>query len=206
MNFTISEHPHGSDGWILDRLGKPTGSVGSKILTPTGKPSTSQEELVNRLVAEIIIGEPDETFQSSAMLRGLELEEEALSFFNLTCGYEFEATGFVDSGLGYGISPDGMDLKNKKGLELKCPLLHTHLGYLAGGVVPKDYVMQCQMGLFVTGYDVWVFGSYYPEMPCFKTEALPDKKIQDALAVEVPKVATAVREKVELIRSMMEVA
>jgi hypothetical protein len=41
-------------------------------------------------------------------------------------------------------------------------MLHTHLKYLAGGGVPKDYKAQTQGAMLVTGHDEKVFMSYHP--------------------------------------------
>src|SRR5690606_29829409 len=109
------------------------------------------EELIDRLVAEIFDGEPDESFQSEAMKRGVELEDEALAFVNFATGYNFKATGFFDSGLGYGYSPDGEDSENDIDVELKCPLRHTHLKYLSAQKLPSKYFVQMQFGMMVTG-------------------------------------------------------
>lgn len=152
----------GSEEWFQARLGKFTASVFGKVITKTGKLSSQSEDLINRLVAEKVLGEPDDTFKSDAMQRGNDLEQEALDFVNFTCGFEFEAVGFMDSGNGYGCSPDAVDEKNRVGLELKCPLPHTHLSYIANGGCPDKYKAQIQGSLLVSGFDKWIFCSYHP--------------------------------------------
>lgn len=167
MKYQIIDCEQGSDEWFAARLGKPTASVFDKVITKgKGHKSKSVDDLVNRCVAEMIVGEPDETFTSEAMLRGKQLESEALSFINFTYGYDFKTVGFLDSGLGYGASPDGLDLTNSIGLELKCPMPHTHLAYLSSGTLPDKYYQQVQGAMLVTGFDKWVFVSYHPALPC----------------------------------------
>ena len=166
--FKIIDVQQGTDEWLHSRMGKPTASVFDKIITKTGKLSASSEEIINRAVAELIMGEPDETFQSDAMARGNALESDALDFFNFTYGYEFKAVGFCEAldatgnPLEFGCSPDALDEDQRIGLELKCPLAHTHLAYLAAGKLPNKYYQQVQGSMLVTGYDKWIFGSYHP--------------------------------------------
>jgi exodeoxyribonuclease (lambda-induced) len=98
------------------------------------------------------------------MARGVELELDAFDFINFSLDYEFETCGFVDSGIGIGCSPDGIDMENETGLEIKCPLPHTHLSYLISGKVPLKYIPQIQGSMMVTGFKQWVFCSYHPDM------------------------------------------
>lgn len=165
MIFDIIDCEQGTEEWFKARLGKITASDFDKIITGTGKFSTSHNEIVNKNVAEILTGEVKETFQSESMNRGTYLEKEALKFFNIAFDYKFEKTGFFDSRLGYGCSPDGVDLDLKIGLELKCPESHTHVGYLAEDDLPKKYYQQVQGSLLVSGFDTWIFGSYHPALP-----------------------------------------
>jgi hypothetical protein len=52
-----------------------------------------------------------------------------------------------------------------EGIEVKCPLIHTHVGYLLAGTLPTDYFQQVQGSMFVTGFSSWWFMSYYPAIP-----------------------------------------
>jgi putative phage-type endonuclease len=162
--FKLVDVEQGTEEWFKVRLGKLTASNFSKILSPTGKISTQANDLVNTLVAELLTGEREETFKSSAMERGNELENEALDFVNFTHGYNFESVGFADSEKGYGCSPDALDEEKKIGLELKCPLAKTHVKYLRSGKLPNEYFSQVQGSMLVTGYSHWVFCSYHPNM------------------------------------------
>jgi putative phage-type endonuclease len=162
--FKIVECDQRSPDWFEARKGLFTASQFDKLITKTGKPSTSVSELINRYVAEIIVGVPDDTFQSEAMLRGKELEDEALSFLEFTHSLNFKQCGFIDSQKGYGCSPDGIDLENQIGLELKCPSAHTHIEYISSGELPDRYKAQVQGSMLVTGFKRWVFMSYHPDI------------------------------------------
>lgn len=206
--YRIVECMQGSDEWYQARLGKITGSVFDKIVTPTGKLSASHEQIINKAVAELIMGETEDTYQSDAMLRGQSLEHDALKFFNFTKGYEFTKVGFLQGtnedgeDEGWGISPDGYD--DKKGLELKCPLAHTHLAYLSGEKLPKEYLQQVQGALWATGKEIWVFGSYHPDFPCFSIEVEPDLKLHKAFDEHIPYCCELIQAKFQKLKEMMK--
>lgn len=184
--YKINSSPQGEDAWFQARLGKWTASMFSKALTPTGKPSTQAEEVNRRLVAEMIIGEPDQTFCSDSMARGSQLEPEALGFLKLVYGYDFEPCGFVDSGKGYGCSPDAIDKTQRVGLEIKCPEAHTHIKYLALNDIPKEYLLQVQGSLWVMDdFKEWVFCSYHPFIKPLVIVVKRDEDLINALSVQV---------------------
>lgn len=174
----------GSNEWLTARLGLFTASEFDKILTPKKlQLSSTWKKEVNKKIAQRIIGREEEEFQGLAMLRGQSMEFEALEFFNFSFGYDFQKVGFFhavnekNESLGYGCSPDGVDEIKRMGLELKCPLAHTHIGYLTENKLPEEYLMQVQGSMLVTGYDKWVFGSYHPDFPCLRIEVLRDEEL-----------------------------
>jgi predicted phage-related endonuclease len=202
--YTLLNCEQGTSEWFEARLGKITASVFDRIITKTGKPSSSAEDLVNRAVAELITGRPDDTFQSESMLRGKDLEDQALEYFNFVYDYQFVKCGFMDSGLGYGCSPDGVCEDERIGLELKCPEAHTHLAYLAGGSLPDKYIQQVQGALMVSGFDKWIFGSYHPDLPCFKVEVQRDEKVIAPMKKLVLEACEMVKAKHEIVSKLVE--
>ncbi len=204
MIFTIHDHVQGTPEWFQARLGKVTASILDKIVTKTGKASSQVDDVVNRAVAELILQVPDETFQSESMLRGKLLEDEALEYFNFVYGYNFKKCGFMDSGLGYGCSPDGIDLNKKIGLELKCPEAHTHLSYLSSKELPSKYFHQVQGSLMVSGFDSWIFGSYHPDLPCFQVEVKRDEEFIGLMKPLVLKACDLIKEKHDMVSKMVE--
>jgi hypothetical protein len=201
--YRIIECEQGSDEWFQARLGKLTASVFDKITTKTGKLSASSEELINRAVAEILLGEPDETFQSDAMLRGKELESEALEFFNFAYDHNFEPCGFLESIKGgFGCSPDALDLENEIGLELKCPLPHNHLSYLSSGKLPQKYFQQVQGSMLVTGFKKWIFGSYHPEIRGLHVVVERDEKFISQLEENLIFCSDEIKKRLEKLNSI----
>ena len=177
----------GSREWDEARLGIPTASQFSRIVTPGGKPSAQAEDYMGALLAEHFLGYPSEAFQSEWADRGKALEPEARRFYSFHRDVDPKSVGFCyrDDARIVGTSPDGL-VGDDGLLELKCPMPGRHLVYLARGVVPKAYVMQVQGQLWVTGR-AWVdFMSYCPELPPFIVRVAPEAKMQDALDAAIP--------------------
>ncbi|MDO9950883.1 exonuclease [Glaesserella parasuis] len=154
----------GSEEWLTARLGIPTATGGSNIVTPSGKKSSAWTSYLAELVAESIEG-LTEGFKSSDMLRGNQLEEQARMAYEFATGNDVVQVGGVyrNADKDMMVSPDGLIPTLRKGLEIKCPKMKTHIKYIIEGVVPSEYIIQVQVALWVTGYDSWDFVSYCPE-------------------------------------------
>lgn len=212
--YLMMDCEQGSEEWFQARLGKFTASVFDKVLTKTGKLSSQSDELINRLVAELIIGEPDETFQSDAMERGKELESEALGFVNLTYDLSLEPCGFASAGkyndqgefveYGYGCSADAIDEVEEIGLELKCPSPHKHLAYLAKGELPTKYFAQVQGSMMVTGFKKWIFCSYHPLLESLVIEVERDDEYIEKLREAVLDCCEKVKEQYDRLKELTE--
>lgn len=203
--FKISEFSQRTPEWFLERCGLPTASFFDNYITTTGKASASAEGTNNRLVAEMITGKPDETFQSEAMLRGSELEDKALAFINFAHDYNFVKCGLVRcTDYDYGCSPDGIDLTNEIGLELKCPSLHTHIEYISSGTLPNKYKAQVQGAMLVTGFKKWVFMSYYPNLKPLIITVERDEEYISAMREILIKNCLLIQEKYKTVKSFLE--
>ena len=105
----INNHTQGSDEWLQSRLGKPTASNFGKLITPTGKPSTSAEGYINDLIAQKITGELPEFYTNEAMARGNELEPAAKAMYEFMHGVEVVEVGLcLHDEFECGASPDGL--------------------------------------------------------------------------------------------------
>lgn len=155
----------GTPEWFAARLGIPTASEFSKIITATGKPSAQANDYSLTLVAERMLGHEVEKWQGNMWTeRGKELEQEAADYYELTTGAELQKVGFVTNDAGTaGCSPDRL-VGDDGLLEIKCPAAHTHLKYMLDKKLDTAYMPQLQGQLFVTGRQ-WVdIISYYPEL------------------------------------------
>ena len=154
-----------SPEWFSARAGIPTSSCFDKIVTAKGEPSKSAKNYMYQLAGERLAGVKTDTYQNAAMLRGIELQGEAVALFKFLKDAEIQEVGlcYPNDKKRYSCSPDG--LLTLEGLEIKCPLIHTHVGYLLAGTLPTDYFQQVQGSMLVTGYPAWWFMSYYPGLP-----------------------------------------
>lgn len=181
----VNDIEQGTPEWFAARAGIPSASNFSKIVTGKGTPSKSRKDYLYTLAAERIVGEKADTFQSAAMTRGIEMEEEARNFYELSQGVNVQQVGLVyhDEKKLYSCSPDG--LMPDRGLEIKCPSMHVHVDYLLEQKLPAVYVQQVQGSMFVTGLDKWDFMSYYPGMPTLLLTLDRDDEFCNSLEAEL---------------------
>lgn len=179
----------GSPEWHDARRGVVTASGADRIITPkTLKPSASSSAYLSELLAGWALGYDEEGFLGSKWTeRGHEYEGEARDAVSLMYGVEIRSVGFVyqDESRTVGCSPDGL-IADMAGLELKCPMGKTHIGYLLNGGVPSEYRLQVQFSLWVTGRDYWLYSSYHPELPPMVIMVPPEPEVQAAFSEHVP--------------------
>jgi hypothetical protein len=182
----ISPHEQGTDAWLAARLGKPSASCFSKLITMTGKPSSSADGYINLLLAERLTGKSEPHYTSEAMILGTEREPEARADYEFITGNKVDQFGFIlNESQSYGCSPDGL-VGDDGGLELKCPAQTTQAGYWRdpqSGV--KKYYQQIQGCMWVTGRKWWDFFSYHPDMPHVLVRVKRDQDYIDKLSEQV---------------------
>ena len=182
------DHPQGSAEWAEARLGIPTASEFKRILTPTGKLSTSREGYLGELLAEWALGKPVTEFGGNDWTeRGQALEPDARDCYAFEADCEPTTVGLVlrdEAGM-CGASPDA--LVGESGLlELKCPMAGKHLVYLSRDELPRAYAAQVQGQLWVTGRAWCDFMSYYPGLPALIVRVEPDERFHAALDESMP--------------------
>jgi len=184
--------PQRSEAWFAARRGIPSCSRFSQILTPkTGKPASAQDTLIAELIAESLEPAAPEGFirgpLTPEMEYGMRLEGEA------RCAYEMEfcpaehkikEVGFVLSDCErFGGSPDAL-VGEIGGVEIKCPNLSTHIGYIRAGELPSEYKTQVHGYMIVTGRDWWDFFSYARHCRPFHLHVVRDS-FTEKLAAEL---------------------
>ena len=174
-----------SPEWIAARLGIPTASEFDRIITATGKVSSQAPEYLHRLLAEWYLGEPVENFSNEWTERGHEYEPEAMKAYSFMTGQTPTEIGFIttDDGMA-GASPDRL-VGEPKMLELKCPLAHTQIGYLMGGLVSDKYRVQLQGQLWVSERETVDIFAYHPKLPPVLLTVGRDEKFLTLLGVAV---------------------
>lgn len=170
----------GSDEWLKARLGVITASEFHKIITPNGSKSASANKYMGKLIAEHLTSEQQDIYCSDDMFNGIEREPKARSFFEVIKGVKVDEVGMVfkDSDKAIACSPDGLvrlypyienddvdgiGVRYKVGLEIKCPKLANHISYVISDQMPKKYIPQVQGSIWTTGADGWWFMSHHPD-------------------------------------------
>jgi len=165
-NVTIIDAPQRSPEWFAARLGCLTAScLGDAFAKTKSGYAASRRNLAMRLVLERITGRSQESGYTNAdMQRGIELEPDALSRYELEHDAIVNQVGFLrHNTLMTGCSPDGM--VGADGLiEIKAPKPAIHLDYIRGGL-PEAYRLQMVHALWLTGRQWCDFVSYCPDFP-----------------------------------------
>lgn len=193
----VSNHEQGSEEWLQSRLGRPTASNFGKLITPTGKASSSAQGYIDQLIAERITGEMPEFFKSEAMQRGNDLEPHAKATYEFQNDVEVVEVGLcLHDDYECGCSPDGL-IGEDGGIEIKCPLPGTHISYLRDGCIPAKYIPQVQGCLWITGREWWDFMSYHPSMKDLVVRVYRDEPYIKKMIVEVVKAVETIESEFE---------
>lgn len=155
----------GSEEWLALRAGNITGSKVAHMMAK-GDGLTRDKYRV-QLAIERMTGKPtQQTFKSKAMIRGNEDEPLAREYYEFLNDVDVRQVMFVwHPHLDHaGASPDGL-VGDDGLLEIKCPNMETHIGYLLAKKVPGKYLIQMQWQMACTGRAWCDFMSYCKELP-----------------------------------------
>lgn len=181
--YTILEMEQRSAEWFKARAGVPSASEFDKIVTLTGEASKSRKKYMYQLVGEKLGAIVEDSYQNQAMLRGIELEAEARSLYEIARD-SVKEVGFCLHESGFGASPDGF--VGEDGLvEIKCPTLAVHIEYLLNNKLPVEYVQQVQGQMLVTDRKWNDFVSYYPGVKPLIVRVERDEKFISLLKSEL---------------------
>ena len=187
--------------WIAAKCGIPSASDFDKIVTSTGEPSKQRTKYLYQLAGERITGFKEESYQNGAMLRGAEMESEARYLYEMIMEETIDQIGicYPDEQKLISCSPDGL-IGQDGGLEIKCPSLAIHVGYVIDGRLPSDYFQQVQGSMYVTGRAWWAFMSYYPGVKPLIIKIKRDEKFISILDSEITKFCKELNEVVEKLK------
>lgn len=200
--MTTVDIEQGSESWFAIRAGKITGTRFATCMM--GDTTKGYKDLINELAGETISGTKDDTYSNAIMQRGIDMEPEARFAYEQITGNEVEEVGFclMDEYEDWvGISPDGLIHETEGIIEIKCPLIKTHVGYIEKGVLPNEYKWQVHGNMMVTGAKYCDFVSYYPNMKEFVLRVVPDEEMQKQLTLEIKKVIEQVKIKILMYNS-----
>ncbi len=203
----IHDCEQGTLEWAKLHFGIPTASGLDNLLTPELELRKGEmpKTYVYKKVAEKLQGRPlvDLSASSFMMEQGMIIESEARPWFELEYEKKVRQVGFITTDDGrFGCSPDGLiqtqysvgetigargyafvdGIGYDCGLEIKSPAAHTHVKYLCGGALPKEYAAQVLGSMFATGFKKWIFVSYRRGFPALVLEIQRDEKAMSAIA------------------------
>jgi len=150
-----------SELWFKLKLGKPSGSKASSLVTPTGKASEAGlKTYAVTLANELFLGRSSsvEGFKGNKHTeRGNQQEPAAASMYQLTHNVEISIVGFcTDDDETYGVSPDRV-IGDHAGLEIKCLDDQAHttalMFYKQNRKPPADRIAQLQMQLLLMPWE-----------------------------------------------------
>lgn len=187
----IHDCEQGTPEWNALRLGLPTASMFSKLLTTKGEPSKSANEYAISLAGEVYANKPelDAWGGNSYTERGKELEDQAIALYEFDRDVTVERVGFVTDDVGdAGCSPDG--LVNDDGMvEVKCLKAENHikaiLFHKKNGRCPSTYVLQTQGQLMICERQWSDLIFFHPDLPLLVIRQLPDGNLQSALTGQI---------------------
>ena len=196
----------GSDAWKKIRAGKVTASRVKDIVatTKTGY-STSRDKYMTQLLLERLTNTVAESYSNDAMQWGVDNEPYARSAYESAKNVMVDQVAFVNHPTieMAGASPDG--LVNDDGLvELKCPMSHTHLESLLGGL-DDQYKTQVNWQMACTGAKWTDLCSFDPRFPAELQLVIKRFERDDAyiatLEKEVIKFLTELDDKLNKVKS-----
>ena len=133
-----------SEEWYKIRLGVLSASDAATIAA-NGK---GLETLCLQKAMEIVTGHSQESFTNEDIERGVELEHEARSLYELKTGRLVKQVGFIKICERIGCSPDG--LVDADGLvEFKCRNSLNHFKRLLGYKIDREHRLQMTMQMIV---------------------------------------------------------
>lgn len=165
------ELKQGTPEWLAVRIGKLTASDAQAIAS-NGK---GLETLVFEKVAEIMTGKPKDSYTSTDMERGNELEAMARNAYELETGRLVKQVGFIELDERVGCSPDGM--VEEDGLaEIKCKNDSNFVRFIFDNKIDPAHEWQMQYQMWVTGRK-WV--DYVLFNPNFKNPIIITRVMRD---------------------------
>ena len=177
-----------SPEWYAARLGIPTASEFHKLFMrgkKAGDASKTRRRYMLDLIGERMTGVPRESFQSSHMQRGKEMEAEAASFYAFTQDADIAAVGFVRNGKA-GCSPDRI-VGNNGLLQVKTmlPPLLLDLHLTTKPAEYDEHDEQLYGELWVTEREWIDLFVYYPNVKPFTKRVYRDEKKITSIALGV---------------------
>lgn len=162
----IFHYEQRSSDWFQAHIGVPSASRFATIMAKgkDGGESETRRTLMRAMAGEIITGQPAESFCSDAMRRGIEMEPEAIEYYENERGVDVMSVGFITRTIPRefgpeliaGASPDGL-IGFDGAVEVKTLKPELIVAAIDGGIVkaPSEHKAQLQGTLWVSDRE-WI--------------------------------------------------
>ncbi len=182
----ISKHKQGTPGWHKDKLGIPSASNFSKIITSTGAPSDSAKKYMDQLLTEWYLDKKTEQWEgNSDTKRGNLLEPAARKLYSLLTDKVVIQVGFCKmETLEVGCSPDSFVVDDGL-LEIKSPRATTMVHYMVTKEFPSQYKAQVFGQLWITKKKWCDLMLYHPDFDPIFYRVEPDEIYIKLIALRV---------------------
>lgn len=153
----------GTQEWLNEKLGVISGTRAADLMGT----KLANRKLLATLTSEIVTADTKSIPQTPAMRRGLDIEDEAVSYYSVM--FDRIVTGTKDyiehPDTPYlACSPDGL-IDDDGGYEGKRLDEHNHIMMLQGAEPDKKYTWQCKWNMFITGRQWWDLFYYCETLP-----------------------------------------
>ena len=193
----------GTDAWLRARLGLVTMSKAGTILAKgkDGKsPSLTRATYMRELCAEIITGEPTESYTNGHMERGKRQEADARRLYAFAHDVEPRLVGFVRrDDLKAGCSPDSM-LDPDGIIEIKTRLPHLQVELVLADQFPPEHKAQVQGNLWITEREFCDLIVYSPGLPLYVSRMYRDEDFITKLSAGVRQFNVELAKMVDQVR------
>lgn len=173
----------GTPEWHQLRKGKITGTQLKDIM---GTPKKREDAIYEIIAERLTIGVEDSENYENAMDRGIRLEPDAISAFELETGKTVEVTGFCEDDTNPMIanSPDGL-IGETEAIEVKCMGGKNHVKMWLTNEVPDDYKWQVVQYFIVNEkLEKLYFVGYNPDIDIHPLHIIEVKREQIQEAIE----------------------
>lgn len=160
--------------------------------------SKTRATYMRRLAAEIVSGEPHETYSNSFLERGKAQEDEARRLYAFACDTRPEQVGFIKNGP-QGASPDGL-IGADGMVEIKTRMGHLQVELLLSDKFPPEHVAQTQGNLWIAEREWIDLVVYSPGLPLWVKRAYRDAAYIAELAAAVDQFNDELAAMVEKVR------
>lgn len=200
MAMQIINCEQGSKEWFAARAGIPTASMFATVMAKgrDGGSSVTRKTYLNKLVGEILTGEPMDSFSNAHMEHGKAIEAQARDAYAFIMDVDPQQVGFIRNG-DAGASPDS--LVGADGMaEIKRKLPHLMVEVILRDGLPPEHKAQTQGQMWVGEREWCDFVAFWPSMKPFIKRTYRDETYIDGLAKAVDAFNDELHELVEKVR------